>query len=72
MKTSIKEVLTNCTGSWIITKVMQGYGGKVRIDAKRRFYKPDSQNFFSEWCSRKYADSIMMAEHGRKLGITEY
>lgn len=54
-KISAKEVLQSQSG-WIITKVIQGYNGEVRIDAKRRFHKADEPNFFSEWVSLKYAN----------------
>ena len=67
---TIKDVLTS--DNWIITQVMQGYGNKVRINAKTRYHIADGQNFFSEWCSKKYADSILMNKYGRKLSITNY
>lgn len=55
--TSTKEVLQS--GDWIITKVMQGYNGLVRIDAKRRFHKADDSNFFSKWVKESYADKCL-------------
>lgn len=70
MKATIKDVLTS--DNWIITQVMQGYNGRVRIDARTRYHIADGQNFFSEWCSKKYADSILMNKYSRKLSITNY
>ena len=69
-KVTIKDVLTS--DNWIITQVMQGYNGRIRINAKPRYHIADGQNFFSEWCCKKYADSILMNEYGRKLSITNY
>lgn len=69
-KATIKEVLTS--DNWIITKVMQGYSGRIRIDAKTRYHIADGKNFFSEWCSKKYADTILMDKYGRKISITNY
>ena len=51
MKYTIKDVIEN-DYVWIITKVMQGYNGKIRIDAKTRFHISDESNFFSEWCTK--------------------
>lgn len=70
-KISAKEVLTS-NGGWIITKVMAGYNGKVRIDAKRRFHKADEQNYFSEWVSLSYANRCRQNEGLRKIEITHY
>lgn len=62
---SIKEIFENdCI---IITNIMQGLEGMVRIDAKRRFHKPDSKNRFSEWCSRRYADKLAIEHYGKQL-----
>lgn len=61
-KVSAKEVLTSNGNKWIITKVLQGYNGKIRIDAKTRFYIPDEANFFSKWVSKTYADRIRQEE----------
>lgn len=55
-KVTMKEVLTS--GKWIITKVMNGYKGRIRIDAKRRNWEADGENFFSEWASEKYIKSL--------------
>lgn len=71
-KISIKEVLENSYSTWIITKVKQGYGGKVRIDARRRYHEADGVNFFSEWCSLKYANKIRKENGYKDLSITEY
>ena len=47
MKYTIKNVIEN-DYVWIITKVMQGYDGKIRIDAKTMLHIADESNFFSE------------------------
>lgn len=70
-KISAKEVLQS-NGGWIITKVMAGYNGKVRIDAKRRFHKADGQNFFCEWVSLKYANRCRREERLKDIEITHY
>ena len=64
MKTSVKKVFES--ENWIITKVMQGRGGKVRVDAKRRFPVADESSFFSEWCSKRYADNLSRERFGKK------
>jgi hypothetical protein len=69
-KVSTKEVLQS--DGWIITKVMQGYNGKVRIDAKRRFHKDDSQNLFCEWVTLKYANRCRREIDKKDLEITHY
>lgn len=71
MKYTIKNVIEN-DYVWIITKVMQGYNGKIRIDAKTRFHIADESNFFSEWCTKKYADNIYMNKWEKKIQITNY
>lgn len=53
-KVSAKEVLQ--TDNWIITKIIGGYKGKIRIDAKTRNWIADGQNFFSDWVTLKYAN----------------
>lgn len=70
---TIKEVVTN-NHKWIIKKVKQGFGGKVRIDAVRRFYdRSDSNiNFFSKWSTLKYINSCRKKEGKTDLSITEY
>lgn len=52
MKITIKEVLTS--DNWIVTKILQGYNGRIRIDARRRFHKADEQNHYSEWTTDLY------------------
>lgn len=54
-KIRVKEVLQN-PDVWTITKIMEGYNGKVRIDAKRKFYETGRQIFFSEWVTLNYAN----------------
>lgn len=71
MKHTIKDVIEK-DYAWIITKVMQGYDGKIRIDAKTRFHIADKSNFFSEWRTKKYADNIYMNKWGKKIQITNY
>lgn len=61
-KVSAKEVLTSNGNKWIITKVLQGYNEKIRIDAKTRFHIPDEANFFSKWISKNYANRIRREE----------
>jgi hypothetical protein len=70
-KVFIKDVICY-PHTWEITKVMQGFGGRIRVDARRRSYEADGVNFFSEWCSRKYADRLRMEYFGTKLNITNY
>jgi hypothetical protein len=60
-KVSAKEVLTS-NGKWIITNVLQGYNGQIRINAKTRFHVPDEENFFSKWVSKAYANRIRRNE----------
>ena len=63
-KVTVKEMFEN--DNLIITKIMQGQKGKVRIDAKRRFHIADEPDFFSEWCSKIYADKLFgksVSEH---------
>lgn len=68
MKNAIKSV-KDCfeNDSVIITKIMNGGGKIVRIDAKTRFYKSDMNNFFSKWCSYKYADNLAREHYGKSL-----
>ena len=51
----------------IITKVLQGFNGKVRIDARTRFHVADANNFFSEWVSFKYANRLYREKYGVSL-----
>lgn len=68
-KISLSKVLG---GNWIITKVMQGYGGRIRIDAEARFHRADENNYFSEWYSLKYANRISREIRGKNVEITSY
>jgi hypothetical protein len=70
MKTTIKDVITS--KNWIITKVIPGCNGQIRIDAKTRFWIPDGENFFSRWTSCKYANSIHRSFFGRNIEIDFY
>ncbi|PXV66832.1 hypothetical protein CLV62_10493 [Dysgonomonas alginatilytica] len=63
-KISIKAVINS--DNWIITKIIRGYNGVIRINAKTRFYIADSNNLFCEWCSEKYADALCKAKYGKK------
>lgn len=63
MKTTIKEVFE----SWIITEIMQGCGGEVRVSAKRRYRVSDENNFFFGWCSEKYANVLAVENYGKKV-----
>lgn len=51
----------------IITNILQGNNGVVRIDAKTRFRITGKDNFFSEWVSYKYADKLARENYGKKL-----
>lgn len=51
----------------IITKVLQGLNGMVRIDAKTRFHQADKDNFFSEWVTEKYANKLSIERFGKKV-----
>ena len=59
MAISAKEVLTS--QNWIITKVLQGRDGVVRIDAKRRYHVADKSDFFSKWVNLNYANRVSRA-----------
>jgi len=54
--TSVKDALLN--DNVIITKIIQGHSGSVRIDARTRNHIADYDNFFSEWVSFKYANNL--------------
>lgn len=69
-KTTLKDVITS--GEWIITKVHQGYNGRVRIDAKRRHHKADEPDFFSEWGTLKYINRLRAEADKKPLEITHY
>ena len=64
MKTTVKEVFES--DNWIITKIIQGLRKNVLIDAKTRFHQADVKNFFSGWCSEKYADKLAKDKYGKK------
>lgn len=51
--------------SMIITKIMQGYKGMVRVDAKRRYGVADEEMFLSKWVTRKYADTLAQENYGK-------
>lgn len=65
---NVKKVITN--SNWIITKVIQGRDGVVRIDAKKRFHETDKSDFFSKWVSYRYANKIYKNLYGEDLPIT--
>jgi hypothetical protein len=62
---SVKDAFES--GNVIITNIMQGYGQRVRVDAKTRFHKPDMDNRLSEWVSEKYANKLAMENYGKKV-----
>ncbi|SDE80912.1 hypothetical protein [Riemerella columbipharyngis] len=51
----------------VITKVLQGYDRRVRIDAKTRSHQADMDNFFSEWVSERYANKLSIEIFGKKV-----
>lgn len=59
MAVSAKEVITSY--NWIITRIFQGSGGMVRIDAKRRYHVADESDFFSKWVNLNYANRVSRA-----------
>ena len=64
-KVTLKEVFSS--DAWQITRISQGSHGMHRIDAKRRFRKPDVSSFFSEWGSIKYLNSLAREYVGKPL-----
>lgn len=70
MKTTIKEVFES--DNWIITKITQGYNNTVRIDAKTRNWIADENNFFSNWCSRDYAEKLARDNYGKVINEFNY
>ena len=66
----MKEVLTS--GNWIITGVKQGYRGRLRINAKRRYPRADEPNLFSEWGTKEYINRIRREDGRGPVKITEY
>jgi len=65
MKTTIKEIFTS--NNWIITGILQGYSGMVRIDAQRRYPVADKPTFFSNWCTEKYANRLAVENYGKRI-----
>lgn len=63
--TTIKEVFES--DNWMITEILQGFGGNVRINAKRRFHVADKSSFFSGWCTEKYANKLAVENYGKKV-----
>lgn len=68
-KITLKEVMQ---GGWIIEKVMQGYNGKVRISARRRFLRSDENNRYQEWVTLSYANRLRKEYGFSPLEITNY
>ena len=64
MKANLKEVVNS--DNWIITKIIQGRHGKIRVDAKTRFHIADGVNFYSEWITKDYADRLLREKCGKK------
>ena len=56
MKISVKYIVEN--PNWIITKILQGYRGMIRVDARTRSYIADGVNFYSEWVTEKYFNRL--------------
>jgi hypothetical protein len=65
MKTSIKTIFES--NNWVITSVLQGRNGIVRIDAKTRNRIADGENHFSAWCSEKYANRLAADFYSKKV-----
>lgn len=57
MKLSVKHIVEN-PKTWIITQIIQGYRGMIRVDARTRYYQSDSINWFSGWVSEKYFNRL--------------
>ena len=62
---NIKKVFQS--DNWIITKIVQGYENKVRIDAKTRSYIPDGMNRISKWCCYDYANKLCNRKYKKNL-----
>ena len=59
----------------IITKVMRGINGVVRIDAKTRNWQADKDNFYSEWITLEYANKLCNENYGKnvyELNVTQH
>ena len=65
MKATIKEVLLS--EKWIVNEIMQGLKGKIRVSAATRHHVADGQNFFCEWCTKKYANQFTIDRYGKKV-----
>jgi hypothetical protein len=65
MTTTIKTIFES--NNWMITNIMQGRNGLVRINAKTRNRIADGESFFSEWCSEKYANRLSSKKYGKKV-----
>lgn len=57
-----KEIFEN--KDIIIRQILQGFNGRIRIDAANRSYQADKENLFSNWCNKKYADSLAREHYG--------
>ncbi len=55
------------SGNWIITKISQGNGGVLRVDAKRRYRIADKEHFFSRYGSAKYINSLSHEYYGKAV-----
>ena len=60
----LKDMFKN---DMIITKILQGCNGDVRIDCKRRHFKADEKNTFSEWSSRSYANRLAKENYFKEI-----
>lgn len=73
-KPTIKDIVTDGGYTWVIKRVMQGFNGRVRIDAQTRFYdrSEGAVNFFSEWATLKYINRCRREEGYNPISITNY
>jgi hypothetical protein len=62
---SVKQAIES--DNVIVTKILQGYNGTVRVDARTRHHVADADNFLSEWVSYKYAERLYREKTGKKL-----
>ena len=62
---SIKQAIES--DNVMITNIHQGRDGMVRVDSKTRFIVADADNFFSEWCSYRYANKLYKERYGKEL-----
>lgn len=56
-KVSLKEVVEN-PNKWIITNILRGYRGRIRVDARTRSHIADGVNRYSEWCTEQYFNRL--------------